>query len=258
MGVVNVTPDSFSDGGLWLNAEKAAEHALGLVEEGADILDVGGESSRPGALPVSAEEELERVLPVLEKLKEIEVPISVDTVKPEVMRQEIRAGASMINDIGALRTPSAMEVVAGSDVGVCLMHMQGDPQSMQKDPQYGDVVAEVREFLERHAQEAEKAGISRDRLVLDPGFGFGKTVAHNLALLRHLNSIASLGLPVLAGLSRKSILGVITGNRVEDRLSGSIAAALLAVSNGAKIVRVHDVKATKDALAVFSAVQESE
>lgn len=257
MGVVNVTPDSFSDGGLWISAEKAAEHALRLVKEGADILDVGGESSRPGALPVSVEDELRRVLPVLERLKGIEVPISVDTVKPEVMRQAIRAGASMINDINALLAPSAMEAVAGSGVGVCLMHMQGDPQTMQKNPQYKDVVAEVKAFLESRVREAEKAGISRERLVLDPGFGFGKTVVHNLALLRRLQSIASAGLPVLAGLSRKSILGVITGNQVEDRLPASIAAALIAVANGAKIVRVHDVKATRDALAVFNAVMSN-
>lgn len=258
MGVVNVTPDSFSDGGLWFDAEQAAGHARRLVDEGADLLDIGGESSRPGAAPVSAEDELRRVLPVLEKLNGVGVPISVDTVKPEVMREAVRAGASMINDISALRAPCAMEAVVASDVGICLMHMQGEPRTMQKNPHYRDVVAEVREFLEGRVREAEKAGISRDRLVLDPGFGFGKTVAHNLALLKHLGSIAGLGLPVLAGLSRKSILGVITGNKVEDRLAASIAAALLAVSNGAKIVRVHDVKETKDALAVFNAVTSNE
>lgn len=258
MGVVNVTPDSFSDGGLWFDAEQAAGHARRLVDEGADLLDIGGESSRPGAAPVSVEDELRRVLPVLEKLNGVGVPISVDTVKPEVMREAVRAGASMINDISALRAPCAMEAVAASDVGICLMHMQGEPRTMQKNPHYRDVVAEIREFLEGRVREAEKAGISRDRLVLDPGFGFGKTVAHNLALLKHLGSIAGLGLPVLAGLSRKSILGVITGNKVEDRLAASIAAALLAVSNGAKIVRVHDVKETKDALAVFNAVTSNE
>lgn len=258
MGVVNVTPDSFSDGGLWFDAEQAAGHARRLVDEGADLLDIGGESSRPGAAPVSVEDELRRVLPVLQKLNGVGVPISVDTVKPEVMREAVRAGASMINDISALRAPCAMEAVAASDVGICLMHMQGEPRTMQKNPHYRDVVAEIREFLEGRVREAEKAGISRDRLVLDPGFGFGKTVAHNLALLKHLGSIAGLGLPVLAGLSRKSILGVITGNKVEDRLAASIAAALLAVSNGAKIVRVHDVKETKDALAVFNAVTSNE
>lgn len=257
MGVVNVTPDSFSDGGLWFAPQQAVEHAVSLIEEGADILDVGGESTRPGAAPVSAEQELARVLPVLEKLRDGSVPVSVDTWKPEVMREAIGAGASMINDVDALQAPGAMEAVARSDVAICLMHKQGDPQTMQKNPHYLDVVAEVTNFLEARVAEALRAGIARDRLVLDPGFGFGKSLAHNLTLLRNLDSLVRLGLPVLAGLSRKSMLGAITGNPVGDRLAASIAAALLAVSNGAKIVRVHDVKATKDALAVFNAVMSN-
>ncbi|HZR67937.1 MAG TPA: dihydropteroate synthase [Burkholderiales bacterium] len=255
MGVVNVTPDSFSDGGQYLDPAKAIARARRLIEEGADLLDVGGESSRPGAQGVSADEELRRILPVLRDLRSAPVPVAVDTVKPDVMRAALAEGAAMINDIGALRAPGAVEVVAASDAGVCLMHMQGEPRSMQQSPSYRDVAAEVRAFLEQRAAAAEAAGIARERIVIDPGFGFGKKPAHNLELLRRLGEIASLGYPVLAGLSRKSTLGAITGRPPLEREAASVAAALLAVEGGARIVRVHDVAATKDALAVWSAVR---
>jgi dihydropteroate synthase len=254
MGVVNVTPDSFSDGGRYLDPATSIAHANRLVEEGADILDIGGESSRPGASPVSAEEELERILPVLDALRSAPLPVSVDTVKPEVMRVALEHGASMVNDINALRAPGAAEVVAGSDAAVCLMHMQGEPRTMQHEPHYEHVVAEVKAFLSGRAAFAESAGIDRERIVLDPGFGFGKSVAHNLALLRELASLAALGYPIMAGLSRKSTLGAITGRTAGERMPASVAAALLAVQHGARIVRVHDVAATRDALAVLAAV----
>jgi len=253
MGVVNVTPDSFSDGGRFIDPKAAVDHANALIAEGADILDVGAESSRPGARAVSAEEELSRLMPVLGGLRDCGVPISVDTMKPEVMRAAIAAGASMINDIGALRAPGALETVAASDVGVCLMHMQGEPRTMQQSPSYRDVVAEVGVFLEERVTAAMAGGIARERIAVDPGFGFGKTVAHNFELLRNLDRIAALGLPVLAGWSRKSTLGAITGRAAEGRLAASLAAALLAVERGARIVRVHDVAATRDALAVLAA-----
>jgi dihydropteroate synthase len=254
MGVVNVTPDSFSDGGQYLDPAKAIARARRLIEEGADLLDIGGESSRPGAQGVSADEELRRILPVLRDLRSAPVPVAVDTVKPDVMRAALAEGAAMINDIGALRAPGAVEAVAASDAGVCLMHMQGEPRTMQQSPSYRDVAAEVRAFLEERAAAAEAAGIARERIVIDPGFGFGKKPAHNLELLRRLGEIASLGYPVLAGLSRKSTLGAITGRPPLEREAASVAAALLAVEGGARIVRVHDVAATKDALAVWSAV----
>jgi len=225
------------------------------VDDGADILDVGGESTRPGAQPLGLDEELRRVLPVIEGLRGLPVPVSIDTYKPEVMRAALGAGASMINDVNALRSEGALAVARESDCAVCLMHMQGNPQTMQLDPQYRDVVAEVREFLARRVAACEAAGIGRDRLVVDPGFGFGKTKAHNLELLRHLDVIAGLGLPVLAGLSRKSTLGKITGKPAPERVSESAAAALLAVQRGATIVRVHDVDATRDALMVLAAVE---
>ena len=255
MGVVNVTPDSFSDGGRFFEASAAISHARRLVEEGADILDLGAESSRPGAQPVSAEEELRRLLPVLRELKGVPVPISVDTTKPEVMRATIDAGAAMINDIGALRSPGALETVAASDAGACLMHMQGEPRTMQYEPRYGDVVAEVAAFLAERVAAAESAGIARERIAVDPGFGFGKTVAHNFELLRHLDRFTALGVPVVAGWSHKSTLGAITGRGAEDRLAASLAAALLAVERGARIVRVHDVAATRDALHVLAALE---
>jgi dihydropteroate synthase len=255
MGVVNVTPDSFSDGGEFLDATCAIAHARQLIEEGADVLDIGGESSRPGAAPVSVEDELARVLPVLDGLRDATVPVSIDTVKPEVMRAALDRGATMVNDINALRAPGAAEAVVASGAAVCLMHMRGAPRTMQQEPRYVDVVAEVKAYLAERAAAAEAAGISHDRIVLDPGFGFGKSVAHNLALLRELASFADLGYPLLAGLSRKSTLGAITGRPADERLPASIAAALLAAQRGAAILRVHDVAATRDALAVQAAVE---
>ncbi len=254
MGVVNVTPDSFSDGGRFLEAGAAVDHACRLVEEGADIVDVGAESSRPGADAVAPGEELRRLLPVLKGLRDLPVPVSVDTVKPEVMRAAIAEGASMINDINALRAPGALETVANADVGVCLMHMQGEPRTMQREPRYRDVVAEVKAFLAERVAAAEARGIARERLVVDPGFGFGKTIEHNFELLRNLGRLAEIGLPVMAGWSRKSTLSAVTGRGPAERVAASVAAALLAVQHGARIVRVHDVAATQDALAVLAAM----
>jgi dihydropteroate synthase len=255
MAVVKVTPDSFYDGGRHGSTDAAIAHARRLAEEGADLLDVGGESSRPGSEAVSLDEELARVLPVLDGLRDLELPLSVDTTKPAVMRAAIAAGATMINDITALAAPGAIETVAGSDAAVCLMHMRGQPKTMQADPVYVDVVAEVREFLAARAAACVAAGIAPDRIAVDPGFGFGKTVEHNLELLRELGAIVALGFPVLAGWSRKSSLGRITGRAPEERLASSLAAALIAVQRGARIVRVHDVAATRDVLAVLAAVQ---
>jgi dihydropteroate synthase len=249
MGVVNVTPDSFSDGGRFEDAEEALAHAHRLIDEGADILDVGGESSRPGAAPVSVEEELRRVLPVVRQLRD--VPVSVDTRKPEVMRAALDAGASMINDIEAFTAPGALEAAAKSGCAVCLMHKKGEPATMQRDPHYDDVVAEVKSYLDERVKAARAAGIAADRIVVDPGFGFGKTVDHNLELLRRLKDFSSY--PVLAGLSRKSSLQKITGRAVGERLAGSLAMALLALQGGAKILRVHDVKETRDVIAVWEA-----
>jgi len=255
MGVVNITPDSFSDGGLFFSAQQAIAHANRLISEGADILDIGGESTRPGSQQVDIDEELKRIMPVLEALVHTGVPISVDTSKPEVMKRAIAAGAQMINDVHALRNPHALEAVAANaHVKICLMHMQGMPQNMQANPQYTDIVTEVKNFLQQRVQIAEAWGISKDRLVIDPGFGFGKTLQHNLTLLNRLDKFTELDVPVLAGLSRKSMLGAITGNAVHHRLHESVAAALLAVIKGARIVRVHDVKASKDALAVYHAM----
>ena len=256
MGVVNVTPDSFSDGGRFLETGPAVVHGSELARQGADILDIGGESTRPGAQPVSVAQELDRILPVLEGLRGLDRPLSVDTRKPAVMRAALVAGASMINDINALQSDGALDAVRASDCAVCLMHMQGDPQTMQQDPHYGDVVGEVREFLARRVAACEAAGVCRSRIVIDPGFGFGKRSAHNLELLRNLRSLASLGVPVLAGLSRKSTLGRITNQPVEQRAIASATAALLAVQRGAAIVRVHDVAQTRDALRILGAVEE--
>jgi len=255
MGIVNVTPDSFSDGGQHLQCAAALVHAHQLIADGADIVDIGGESSRPGAQPVSIQEELDRVLPIIEGLHDMPVPISIDTCKPEVMEAAIAAGAQMVNDINALQDPAAMSVVAASPVAVCLMHKRGNPQTMQAQPHYQDVVAEVSEFLRERIAAAEMAGIERKRIVIDPGFGFGKTLEHNLVLLRELSKLGELGMPVLAGLSRKSMLGALTGQDVGDRLAASVAAALIAVQRGAGIVRVHDVRATVDALKVLNAVK---
>ena len=257
MGIVNVTPDSFSDGGLYLSTRQAIAHARNLIDEGADILDIGGESTRPDSQSVSVDEELSRVIPVLEALVDTHIPISIDTSKPEVMKHAIEAGAFMINDVNALRSPGALEVIAQNNhVQICLMHMQGTPQDMQKSPQYKNIVAEVKDFLQQRIDTVKAAGISQDRLVIDPGFGFGKTLQHNLALLNHLNEFTTLGVPILVGLSRKSMLGAITGNDVTHRIHESIAAALLAVVKGARIVRVHDVKASKHALSVYTAMQD--
>ena len=257
MGVVNVTPDSFSDGGRHLEPEAALAHARKLIEEGADLIDIGGESTRPGAQPVSEEEELERVVPLVEALRDSAIPVSVDTRRARVMREVLRAGASMINDVEALESPGALEAVAASDCAICLMHKKGDPGTMQRDPQYADVVAEVKTYLSARITAAEKAGVVRERVAIDPGFGFGKTRAHNLELLRRLDEFGSLGVAVVAGWSRKSTLGAITGKPVGQRLAASIAAAVLSAQHGAHILRVHDVTETKDALAVWQAVHNA-
>ena len=255
MGIVNVTPDSFSDGGKYESTEKAVEHALQLVAEGADLLDIGGESTRPGSTPVSLDEELQRVVPVIEVLSKVAgVPLSIDTYKPEVMRAAIAAGADIVNDVRALQEPGAMEVVVQSNAGLCLMHMQGTPKTMQENPQYTDVVAEVTAFLRERLASAKASGIAAERIVLDPGFGFGKRSVHNLALLQELHNIADLGRPLLVGLSRKSVLGQIIGGDVYVRLHASLAASVISAMKGAKIIRVHDVKATADALKVVTAV----
>ena len=256
MGILNVTPDSFSDGGKFNTTEKAIEHALQLVDEGADILDIGGESTRPGATPVPLDEELSRVIPVIEGLRHVGVALSIDTYKPQVMQAAIAAGADIVNDVCALREPQALEIVAASQAGVCLMHMQGRPQTMQANPEYDDVVKAVKDFLAERLMAAEQAGIDRSRIVLDPGFGFGKRTAHNLTLLNHLNDIQALGLPLLIGLSRKSVLGQVVGLSVDERLHASIAASVISVMKGASIVRVHDVKPTVDALKIVEAVLE--
>lgn len=257
MGIVNVTPDSFSDGGKFFDSGRALDHAMQLIDEGADILDVGGESSRPGAQPVGLEEELRRILPVLEKLVELPVPVSVDTCKPEVMRRAAAAGAAMINDIFALRAPGALAAAAESSVAVCLMHMQGEPRTMQQAPQYSDVVGQVEAFLVERAAAAVGGGIGRDRIVLDPGFGFGKTPQHNLELIRALARLREAGFPLLAGLSRKSLFGKIVGREAAERVHASAAGALLAAQRGASIVRVHDVAATRDCLLVMRAIDDT-
>jgi dihydropteroate synthase len=253
MGIINVTPDSFSDGGLHAIRDDALGHADQLIADGVDILDIGGESTRPGALPVSTQQELDRVMPVLERLRGAPVAVSVDTSKPEVMRAAIAAGADMINDINALQDASAMDAVSRSAVAVCLMHKQGDPQTMQAQPHYEHVVNDVTAFLGDRALAAVAAGIAPERIAIDPGFGFGKTLMHNLDLLRGLDTLAALRFPILAGLSRKSMLGAITGRDVGDRVAASVAAAILAVQRGANIVRVHDVRETVDALRILQA-----
>jgi len=255
MGILNVTPDSFSDGGRFNSLDRALARAARMVAEGVDILDVGGESTRPGAAAVDLQEEMARVLPVVEHLRaEFDVPISVDTSKPEVMRAAVAVGAAMINDVAALRAPGAIAAVADAAVPVCLMHMQGEPRTMQTAPQYDDVVADIMHYLEERVAACVAGGIARERLLIDPGFGFGKTLAHNLALLRGLKGLQRLGLPVLVGISRKSMLGAVTGRPVEERLPASVAAAVMAVERGARIVRVHDVGATVDALRLWQAV----
>lgn len=255
MGILNVTPDSFSDGGLFTSRDQAVEHALKVIAEGADIIDVGGESTRPGAQAVSTQEELDRVVPVIEVLQaETTIPISIDTSKPQVMREAVAAGAGMINDVRALRADGALATAARLGVPVCLMHMLGEPRSMQVNPTYQDVVVEVREFLCARHQACLDAGIDKAKIVIDPGFGFGKTLEHNLELLRKLSEFRSLGVPVLVGLSRKSMIGKALGLPVERRLHASVALAILAVRNGASIVRLHDVGATREAVRMVEAV----
>jgi dihydropteroate synthase len=256
MGVLNVTPDSFSDGGRWLAPEPAVEQALDMVEAGAAIIDVGGESTRPGAMVVDTQEELRRVIPVIEALRAAcPVPVSIDTRKPAVMRAAVAAGAGLINDINALQAPDAMETARSLGVPVCLMHMQGSPESMQERPHYRQVVQEVRDFLVRRAQACMAAGIRREHILLDPGFGFGKTTQHNLLLLQQLDTLVTAGFPVLVGLSRKSLIGNVLGLPVDKRLQGGIALAVLAVWLGARLVRTHDVRATREAIEMCQAVR---
>jgi dihydropteroate synthase len=256
MGVVNVTPDSFSDGGRFFSVEAAVEHGVRLAEEGAALFDVGGESTRPGAEPVGAEEELERVIPVIERLRAATTAIiSVDTSKAEVMRAASAAGAGLINDVRALREPGTLAAAAASGCAVCLMHMQGEPRTMQRAPSYADVVGEVRAFLAGRVAESLAAGLAPERLAVDPGFGFGKTLEHNLTLLRRLGELAADGPPVLVGLSRKSMLGTLTGRAAGERVYGSVALAVIAALNGARIIRAHDVAATVEALKVTAAVR---
>jgi dihydropteroate synthase len=259
MGILNVTPDSFSDGGRFFDASLALDHARAMVAAGADLIDVGGESTRPGAAAVDLDDELSRVIPVIGVLAaELPVPVSVDTSKPEVMRAGVAAGAGLINDVRALRAQGALRAAADLGVPVCLMHMQGEPRSMQAAPVYDDVVADVRGFLARRMDECVRSGVRRDQLIVDPGFGFGKTLAHNLRLLARLRDLETLGAPILVGISRKSMLGTITGRDTPLRLSASIAAALIAVQRGAQIVRVHDVAETVDALEVLEAVRRAD
>ena len=255
MGIVNVTPDSFSDGGKYSQLDQAIAHALKLAEEGAAILDIGGESTRPNATPVSLQQELDRVIPVIEALcGQINIPLSVDTYKPQVMQAAIAAGASIVNDVRALQEPGALKVVASANVGVCLMHMQGTPQTMQNNPQYNDVISDIKTFLQARLQATIGAGVPANRILLDFGFGFGKTREHNITLIQQLESFTELGQPLLVGLSRKSVLGQVTGNDVDARLYATIAASVIAAMKGAKILRVHDVKATVEALKVVTAI----
>ena len=256
MGVLNVTPDSFSDGGQYLDSRAALARARTMAAQGADIIDVGGESTRPGANPVSADEECARVVPVIQALvREMDIPVSVDTSKPEVITAAVEAGACLVNDVRALQEPGALEAVAATDAWVCLMHMQGKPRTMQSNPRYNAVLVEVRDFLLTRVQACTDAGIGRERLILDPGFGFGKTLEHNLELLANLGTLRELGLPILVGMSRKSMIGAITGRDADDRVHGSIAAAVIAAMQGVDIVRVHDVAGTADGLRVCEAVK---
>lgn len=255
MGILNVTPDSFSDGGQWSGTSEAIQHALDMQGQGADIIDVGGESTRPGAEAVPLQQELDRVIPVIEAIVPLlSIPVSIDTSKPEVMRAAVAAGAGMINDVYALREQGAVEAVAELNVPVCLMHMMGDPREMQDKPEYEDVAAEVGCFLMLRAKHCENAGIARSNIVLDPGFGFGKTLQHNLELFKGLPDLVASGYPVLVGVSRKAMIGQLTGKDKQGRVVGSVVAAVLAVARGAAIVRVHDVAETRDALQVATAL----
>jgi len=255
MGIVNLTDDSFSGDGWQGQTEAAIAHGLQLRDEGADMLDLGAESSRPGAVPVSAQQEIDRLLPVLQGLATCGVPLSVDTTKPEVMRMALDHGADMINDIQALCAPGALELLAESTAGICLMHKQGSPQTMQQNPHYNDVVKDVANFLAERVSTMQAAGISLARVCIDPGFGFGKTPEHNLRLLQHLDQLSVLRIPLLVGLSRKSVLGVVTGREPKERVAAGIAAHVLAMVKGARILRVHDVAATRDAVAIYNAVE---
>jgi dihydropteroate synthase len=258
MGILNVTPDSFSDGGRFDRVERAVEHALRMQEEGADIIDLGGESTRPGAAAVTVDEELGRVIPVIRALRQqTSLPISIDTSKPEVMRAAVGEGANMVNDVNALQANGAVQTCAELEVPVCLMHMQGEPRTMQQDPQYDDVVKDVAAYLQQRSIECIESGIHRNNIVIDPGFGFGKTLRHNLDLLNGLESISGLELPVLVGISRKSMLGAILDRPVNERLYAGIAAAVIAYQKGARLFRVHDVGPTRDALAVCDALQHT-
>jgi len=255
MGILNITPDSFSDGGVFIDVDKAIQRALDMSQQGAAIIDIGGESTRPGASAVSVQEELDRVLPVIEAIvPEISIPVSIDTSKAEVMRAAIGAGAGLINDVNALQAGGALKAASESGAAVCLMHMRGEPRTMQENPEYTNVVAEISEFLHARIDAAINAGIPREKIVIDPGFGFGKTLEHNLELLRELRQLQDLRVPVLAGLSRKSMIGMALGLPVEKRLQASVALALIAVQNGAKIVRVHDVAETVEAIRMWEAV----
>ncbi len=255
MAIINVTPDSFSGDGLGHDLDAALRRCEAAVEAGADFLDLGGESTRPGSQSVSEQEELDRVVPLVERLADWPVPISIDTVKPAVMRASLAAGASLINDINGFRAPGAVDALRDSNAAVCVMHMQGEPRSMQSSPQYDDVVGEVLDFLTRRVRDLEAQGIDESRVTIDPGFGFGKTLEHNLAMFRALDRFVATGWPVLIGVSRKSMLGAITGRPVAERTAASVAAALMAVERGARIVRVHDVAATRDALSVWKAIE---
>ena len=260
MGILNVTPDSFSDGGRFVQQDFAVNHVTGMIEEGADIIDIGGESTRPGAAMVSIDEECERVIPIIRSIRQIsDVPISIDTSKPEVMREAITAGASMINDVNALRGDGALETAAKLEVPVCIMHMQGEPRTMQHKPEYENVVADIKEFLNYRIDQCVEAGIKRDNIIIDPGFGFGKNLDHNLSLFKHLEEFKELNAPLLVGVSRKSMIGAVLDDApVEERLHGSVALATLATWMNAHILRVHDVKATADALKLCKAVKEAQ
>ncbi|WP_420466955.1 dihydropteroate synthase [Panacagrimonas sp.] len=256
MGILNLTPDSFSDGGRFVSIETACAHARAMNAEGADLIDIGGESTRPSAQPVSEQEELDRVIPVIERLRsELDIPLSVDTMKPAVMRAAQAAGADLINDVHALQAPGALAAAASSNAAVCLMHMRGEPRTMQEAPIYADVVAEVCAFLQRRVQACVEAGIAADRILLDPGFGFGKRLTHNLQLLANLHAVVDLDFPVLVGLSRKSMLGQLCNAPVSERLAAGLAAATAAVLGGAAIIRTHDVRPTRDAVRVAAAVR---
>jgi dihydropteroate synthase len=254
MGILNVTKDSFSDGGLYLNPENAKQQAQKMIEAGASIIDIGGESTRPGAVPVTIDDELNRVIPIIEYVSQLNVPISIDTNKPEVMQAAVAAGASMVNDVWALQKAGALEMAAKLDVPICLMHMQGSPQTMQDKPKYDDVVDDIIQFFKERISSCEAAGITEEQLILDPGFGFGKTLEHNLAMLKRLSEFNVLKRPILAGLSRKSMIGAIINKPADQRVSASVALAILAWQSGASFIRVHDVAETKDALDMVTAV----